>query len=37
MDSQKIVTPLKNGVQVFGLPQVDWIPASAGMTEKGIF
>jgi hypothetical protein len=37
MLSKKVVTPLKNGVQVLVTMRKDWIPAFAGMTEKRIW
>jgi hypothetical protein len=30
----KIVMPAKVGIQVFFMPKIAWIPASAGMTEN---
>jgi hypothetical protein len=37
MASQKVVTPVKTGVQKIHNSLRNWIPAFAGMTEKGVF
>ena len=36
MVSQKVVTPVKTGVRGFVTISIYWIPASAGMTKKGL-
>jgi hypothetical protein len=37
MTSKKVITPVKTGVQTFCKYSTTWIPAFAGMTEKGLF